>query len=555
MINLSAGLPHNESARSLFAPFFKEGGFMTFTESGTAVVLTSQGSELKQSSEHVRSASSTARSHTSAGPATTTAPASAHTVVSVEQPSVSQPATVTPAIDTHPPVDTAQSTEPSQPLSAPSTSGGAHWHTRHVGMGLPIVRLVAELTRSYCGIFDQPYTEFVASEMRLKQEGKQVYDELSASRLGGGQAADNETELRRQRSFHLRASRAASEGMRDAAHFMVTRCFLDVPEAPPEHYRGPANGSAEEEGGVDSAIVRLGFPQATETREIPHFTARPTPEATAAEAEASDAAQLLPAPAEEGAAAATAPTLRSVVVSPIDTRAISMEAAAPSPEFPYQPRPLQEEEPPPRPIAPASTVSAPAVIVEPLTTTTRTTAAPAHTQANVATAASSGLAAPASAASCSVAASSASGVSGTAETAKAPLSGFRILVVDDERGIRLSNERTLKRLGAEVELATDGDEVVPMLRQAHVEARPFNAVLMDIIMRRVNGDLACQQAREAGFTSLPIIAASGNVGPADLAGYAARGLSDTLAKPFNSKQLTDTMLKHLRRPAHAMGDC
>jgi hypothetical protein len=81
-------------------------------------------------------------------------------------------------------------------------------------------------------------------------------------------------------------------------------------------------------------------------------------------------------------------------------------------------------------------------------------------------------------------------------------------------------------------LCTDGDEVLPALQAATEAGQPFDAILLDIIMKRMNGEEACRQVRAAGYTALPIIAASGNTGPADVEEYLACGFTGTLSKPF-----------------------
>jgi len=69
--------------------------------------------------------------------------------------------------------------------------------------------------------------------------------------------------------------------------------------------------------------------------------------------------------------------------------------------------------------------------------------------------------------------------------AVAPVGGTeRILIVDDEEGIRRSAGRVLRRSGYAVEEAADGEEALALLSGAE---RPFDLVLSDLVMPRMGG--------------------------------------------------------------------
>jgi two-component system cell cycle sensor histidine kinase/response regulator CckA len=62
-----------------------------------------------------------------------------------------------------------------------------------------------------------------------------------------------------------------------------------------------------------------------------------------------------------------------------------------------------------------------------------------------------------------------------------PLRGEgKILVVDDDEGVRRSAEKVLKRLGYRVEVAKDGAEGIGIYEKAMKGKRPFDAVIMDL---------------------------------------------------------------------------
>ncbi len=78
----------------------------------------------------------------------------------------------------------------------------------------------------------------------------------------------------------------------------------------------------------------------------------------------------------------------------------------------------------------------------------------------------------------------------------------------------------------------------------------FDAILMDVNMARVNGDVACAALRAAGC-ALPVIAVSGT---ADDPEYVRRcGFTGVLSKPFSLEQLREALVAHI--PAAADAEC
>ena len=71
----------------------------------------------------------------------------------------------------------------------------------------------------------------------------------------------------------------------------------------------------------------------------------------------------------------------------------------------------------------------------------------------------------------------------------------RILVVDDEEGIRRSAVRVLSRFGYAVDEASDGHAAITAIRDAKA---PFNLVLTDVVMPRMGGMALYQELRKEG---------------------------------------------------------
>jgi two-component system, cell cycle sensor histidine kinase and response regulator CckA len=82
----------------------------------------------------------------------------------------------------------------------------------------------------------------------------------------------------------------------------------------------------------------------------------------------------------------------------------------------------------------------------------------------------------------------------------------RILVVDDEDGIRRSAVRVLSRFGYEVDEAPDGCAAMGVIREAK---SPFNLVLTDVVMPRMGGMALYHELRREG-SAVPVLLMSGH---------------------------------------------
>jgi two-component system, cell cycle sensor histidine kinase and response regulator CckA len=69
----------------------------------------------------------------------------------------------------------------------------------------------------------------------------------------------------------------------------------------------------------------------------------------------------------------------------------------------------------------------------------------------------------------------------------------RVLVVDDEESIRRFAERTLRDVGYEVVLASDGPEAV---RLVDAQAVPFDLFVIDVLMPQMRGDELARLLRQ-----------------------------------------------------------
>ena len=124
----------------------------------------------------------------------------------------------------------------------------------------------------------------------------------------------------------------------------------------------------------------------------------------------------------------------------------------------------------------------------------------------------------------------------------------RILVVDDEPAVQSSLSRALTLEHYEVAQAADGREALERL-----SAAPYEAVILDIAMPRMDGLEVCRRLRDGGDTTpVLMLTARGEVDDR-VAGLDA-GADDYLVKPFALRELLARVRALLRRTGEEEDD-
>jgi two-component system KDP operon response regulator KdpE len=121
----------------------------------------------------------------------------------------------------------------------------------------------------------------------------------------------------------------------------------------------------------------------------------------------------------------------------------------------------------------------------------------------------------------------------------------RILLVDDEAGIRTTVRRGLEAIGYDVETASDGVEGIRA-----VESWRPDIVLLDLAMPRMGGLTAIEHLRT--WSQVPIIVLSVMGEESDKVRALEAGADDYLTKPFGMDELNARIrvaLRHLARSA------
>lgn len=115
----------------------------------------------------------------------------------------------------------------------------------------------------------------------------------------------------------------------------------------------------------------------------------------------------------------------------------------------------------------------------------------------------------------------------------------RILVAEDTPTNQLLIRLILEQLGAEVTLATDGDEAVE-----EATRHPYDLILMDVQMPQKNGHEATRELRRRGLT-VPIVALTAHAMKEDRQACLAAGCDGYLAKPIDRDELVRILARHL----------
>lgn len=127
-----------------------------------------------------------------------------------------------------------------------------------------------------------------------------------------------------------------------------------------------------------------------------------------------------------------------------------------------------------------------------------------------------------------------------AETPENP----RILVVEDDLGVRELLEHALSREEMSVELAEDGETALQRLR----DPAPLDLLVLDVMLPGIDGISVCRELRaRSPHRNIPVLILTARDDETSVVVGLEVGADDYVTKPFRPRELVSRVRAHLRR--------
>jgi two-component system cell cycle sensor histidine kinase/response regulator CckA len=117
----------------------------------------------------------------------------------------------------------------------------------------------------------------------------------------------------------------------------------------------------------------------------------------------------------------------------------------------------------------------------------------------------------------------------------------RVLVMDDEKVVREVAGELLHALGHDADFAENGETALTMYREAMAAAKPFDVVILDLTIRGGMGGLETLRKLLEIDPGAKALVSSGYSDDAALSNYRELGFRAFLKKPYNLKELQNTL--------------
>lgn len=124
-----------------------------------------------------------------------------------------------------------------------------------------------------------------------------------------------------------------------------------------------------------------------------------------------------------------------------------------------------------------------------------------------------------------------------------PLSGAKVVLIDDSNTIRRSGEIFLSQAGCQVILAEDGFDALCKIADHNPQL-----IFVDVMMPRLDGYQTCALIKNhPQYKNIPIVMLTSKDSLFDRARGKLVGANQYLIKPFTKKSLIDAVLTHTRQ--------
>jgi CheY-like chemotaxis protein len=121
----------------------------------------------------------------------------------------------------------------------------------------------------------------------------------------------------------------------------------------------------------------------------------------------------------------------------------------------------------------------------------------------------------------------------------------RVLVVDDALCMQAIIASFLQGMELEADMAVDGQVACDMAMQSLAEGCPYDVILMDIQLPKMDGKKAAKWLRDNGWKG-PILAISSHATPKDHAAFLTAGCTDCIAKPITKDAFCKALSQHVQ---------
>jgi len=124
---------------------------------------------------------------------------------------------------------------------------------------------------------------------------------------------------------------------------------------------------------------------------------------------------------------------------------------------------------------------------------------------------------------------------------KPPRGRGKVLVMDDEEGVREVAVDILRHMGYEVEFAIEGMEVIKRYKEAKEIKQPFHAVILDLtVPGGMGGKETIKRLKEID-PNVKAIVSSGYLNDPIIFEFEQYGFKGALAKPYDILKLSETI--------------